>query len=196
MLRITRLHLLIAFIGVICLGVGLFNWYRQSEPSVPVSVPKPNTLIPQMPPSAATHPPADQAEAAARMVATVGEAYKPLHQRYGDIPPVSRPLRAAKQQLAEGHADRALGSARESWLALKAFRAKARPAEGIYQVRRGDTLWRIAEAHSPARAGAGWVTIWKANQDRVSDFNKLEVGWTLNIPPQRQQYEMPFWKPH
>ena len=50
-------------------------------------------------------------------------------------------------------------------------------------------------AHSPARAGEGWVTIWKANKDLVSDFNRLEVGWTLKIPPKPTQYITSFWKP-
>jgi nucleoid-associated protein YgaU len=118
-----------------------------------------------------------------------------MRRQYGDIPPISRPLRAGKQFLAQGHSEEARLAARDAWQALKTFRVKVAAVSPTYQVVRGDTLWRIARTHSPVHDGAGWVTIWKANQSLVNNFDRIEVGMTLTIPPQRTEYVMPFWKP-
>src|SRR5258708_5725799 len=194
MLRITRLHLLVAGIGVLCLCYGLFNWFKANggvggRPTA-VSSPRPDDVNKQV---------GDALEKQRRMVAqsiaTIGEAYTPLRRRFGDIPQISKPLRDAKQHQAQGHSEQALASARESWLALKTFRTRIGRVPQTYQVVRGDTLWRIAASHSPAHSGPGWVAIWKANRSLVNNFNRIEVGWNLTIPPERSQYDMPFWKP-
>jgi nucleoid-associated protein YgaU len=194
MLRITRLHMLLAAIGVAFLSVGAYNWFKIH----PLQLRKAPTaaVVPQTPTAElANSSPASPLDAA-KTVAQVGEAYDLLRRQFGNIPPVSEPLRAAKQALAAGDSTKALTAARESWQALKIYKGKvADYSADTYQVTRGDTLWRIAAAHSPAKAGAGWVTIWKANQTVVKDFNRIEVGWTLIIPPKPTQYVMPFWKP-
>lgn len=132
---------------------------------------------------------------ATQSVAVIGEAYQPLRRQFGDIPPISKPLRAAKRYLAGEQYELAMTSAQTSWKALKTFRQRVRSVSQTYSVVRGDTLWHIARMYSPVRQGPGWVTIWKANKDLVGDFNRIEVGMNLKIPQKRSQYVMPFWKP-
>jgi hypothetical protein len=79
--------------------------------------------------------------------------------------------------------------------APKSVSKKARTPAGRYTVSRGDTLWRIAAVHSPVRQGPGWVAIWKANRSTVKDFDRIEVGWNLQIPQRPQDYVTRFWKP-
>ena len=184
--RITRLHMVLAFIGLICLSLGGYNWFK-AHPRTIELVKK--TEAPPPPPVDTRH------QDAARLVAQVGEAYTPYRKKFGNVAPISTPLREAKQRLAAGDDAGALASARDAWRALKIYREKIKEYSDAYEVVRGDTLWRIAAAHSPAHAGAGWVTIWKANQTQIPDFNRIEVGWTLTIPPKPTQYVMPFWKP-
>jgi nucleoid-associated protein YgaU len=199
MLRITRLHLILAGIGTICLFFGALNWIGMTEDAMGSDALQEAVSTQQAQENRLKTAPADKLEQAKRhasqTIATVGESYRILKQQYGELAPVSRPLRAAKKYQADGHSDRALASATEAWNALKAFHQKTGALVQTYQVTRGDTLWRIAAAHSPAHDGAGWVTIWKANKDLVSDFNRIEIGWTLTIPQKRAQYVMPFWKP-
>ena len=188
-MKVKRLHVLIASIGMACLFFGVLNWmsdYRDEQGAAALN----RDRLPRVMPGHAEMTVARQeVEAverlrwdAAQSVAVVGEAYKPLRRQFGDIPPISRPLRAAKERQARGLSAEAQASARESWLALKAFRGKVSAATQSYQVVRGDTLWRIARSHSPARDGAGWVTIWKANKNLVTNFDRLEVGLTLTTP--------------
>jgi len=65
----------------------------------------------------------------------------------------------------------------------------------VYKVLRGDTLWAIARHYSPAKAGAAWVGIWKANKKIIKDFDNLEAGLELTIPQERRAYFTAFWKP-
>jgi nucleoid-associated protein YgaU len=194
-IQVTRLHLLIAGIGVICLFWGTLTWLGQREDAMGHAA---LTQAHVKPTGQEVQTPANSEEArrkTAATIATVGEAYRVLCKQFGELPPVAKPLRAAKRYQAEGKTDLAIASASEAWKVIKAFRSKAGSMMQTYQVARGDTLWRIAAVHSPVHDGAGWVTIWKANQDRVSNFNRIEIGWTLTIPQKRTQYIMPFWKP-
>jgi nucleoid-associated protein YgaU len=201
-LRLTRLHLLLAGIGFVSIFLGVLNWIGENEDAtgrkaltqaemLKATAQQRMARVKQQGSSALDH----LHRNASVSLATVGESYRLLSRQYGDIPPISRPLRAGKDNLVRCQDQEALENARIDWQALKSFQKKAESASGGYQVVRGDTLWRIARTHSPVRSGAGWVTIWKANKNTVPNFNRLEVGWTLEIPPERSQYAMPFWKP-
>ena len=49
-----------------------------------------------------------------------------------------------------------------------------------YEVKKGDTLWKIAkEAYGD---GSLYPEIFKANQDTLSDPDKIQVGQKLRIP--------------
>jgi|CXWL01.1.fsa_nt_gi ABC-type amino acid transport substrate-binding protein len=52
--------------------------------------------------------------------------------------------------------------------------------EGVYTVKRGDTLSTIARANlgSPGR----WSEIWTLNRGRVADPNLIQPGWEILIP--------------
>jgi nucleoid-associated protein YgaU len=197
------------------MGYGLYNWQKQRSPEqpmirrgTPLSTPPPAEPPSTRPaPTPAAHAPApnvnsQEEQARDRMhdlalhsVANVGEAYRPLRQEFGDIPPISRPLHAAKDQLARGQDEEAFRLARESWQAVRKFKKNVASIPGVYQVVRGDTLWQIARAHSPVKQGPGWVTIWKANKSVVPNFNRIEVGTHLKIPQKRSDYNMPYWQP-
>lgn len=48
------------------------------------------------------------------------------------------------------------------------------------KVRRGDSLWKLAERHYGS--GAKWTRILKANRRRVKDPDLILVGWRLRVP--------------
>ena len=68
----------------------------------------------------------------------------------------------------------------------------ARPAPGTsapagenpytqwYEVKSGDTLWKIAKEHYGD--GSLYTEIFKANQDVLTDPDKIKVGQKLRIP--------------
>jgi hypothetical protein len=199
-MRITRLHLLLVLVGLSGAGYGAYYWMNRMPAETTVShLPKPPAIAPAHPASIpiVSHPKADPVEAAARReVATVGLQYDALRQKYGDLPSVAAPLRMAKLHLAQGRYELARGSAKQVAIAIKTLnQPHSGTAPETYQVVRGDTLWRIAQDHSPVHQGPGWVTIWKANKRTVKNFDRLEVGWNLKIPQSAQQYATPFWKP-
>jgi nucleoid-associated protein YgaU len=58
------------------------------------------------------------------------------------------------------------------------------PADGAYtqwyEVKKGDTLWKIAkEVYGD---GSLYPEIFKANQDTLSDPDKIQIGQRLRIP--------------
>ena len=58
------------------------------------------------------------------------------------------------------------------------------PAARMYTVKKGDTLWKIAEAHYGKGQGAKYTEIVKANTPPVKDPDLIMPGWVLRIPPQ------------
>jgi nucleoid-associated protein YgaU len=62
--------------------------------------------------------------------------------------------------------------------------AAATPAENAYtqwyEVKPGDTLWKIAKQHYGD--GSLYPEIFKANQDVLTDPDKIKVGQKLRIP--------------
>ncbi|MFA5975349.1 MAG: LysM peptidoglycan-binding domain-containing protein [Elusimicrobiota bacterium] len=191
-MRITRLQLLIVLVLVGGIGISGLLWWRgritttarKSSPVTPVS---------SAVPIAKNQLPSISLQASAKTIAIVGEAYRKLAKESGDIPSVSVPLRTAKAAQAAGDYPKAMDFAKEAWLALKIQQKTA--DRGVYTVAKGDTLWGIAEKHSPVRQGPGWVAIWKANKRLIKDFDWIEVGWALHIPMKRSAYVMAYWKP-
>lgn len=63
--------------------------------------------------------------------------------------------------------------------------AVAQPAAEavMYTVKKGDTLWKIAEAHYGKGQGAKYTEIVKANTPPVKDPDLILPGWVLRIPP-------------
>lgn len=59
---------------------------------------------------------------------------------------------------------------------------KKEPAEILYTVQRGDTLWSIAKKSEHFGEGNRWYDIWKANEDKIFDFDHIVAGQELVIP--------------
>ena len=59
---------------------------------------------------------------------------------------------------------------------------KEEPEAVNYVVKRGDTLWKIAKMGEHFGEGHRWYDIWKANEDKVEDFDHLVSGQSLLIP--------------
>ncbi|MDB5557818.1 MAG: peptidoglycan-binding protein LysM [Enterovirga sp.] len=53
----------------------------------------------------------------------------------------------------------------------------------FYTVQKGDTLWKIAEAHYGKGQGAKYTEIVKANTPPVKNPDLIQPGWVLRIPP-------------
>lgn len=54
----------------------------------------------------------------------------------------------------------------------------------MYTVKKGDTLWKIAEEHYGKGQGAKYTEIVKANTPPVKNPDLIQPGWVLRIPSQ------------
>ena len=59
---------------------------------------------------------------------------------------------------------------------------KEAPAAVFYTVKKGDTLWKIAEEHYGKGQGAKYTEIVKANSPPVKNPDLIQPGWVLRIP--------------
>lgn len=57
------------------------------------------------------------------------------------------------------------------------------PEAVFYTVQKGDSLWKIAEAHYGKGKGAKYTEIVKANTPPVKNPDLIQPGWVLRIPP-------------
>lgn len=55
-------------------------------------------------------------------------------------------------------------------------------ASGVYIVKEGDTLWKIAEAHYGAGQGGRYEEIFEANKPMLTHPDKIYPGQRLRIP--------------
>ncbi|MDF3072810.1 MAG: peptidase [Alphaproteobacteria bacterium] len=60
---------------------------------------------------------------------------------------------------------------------------KEAPQATMYTVKKGDTLWAIAEAHYGKGQGAKYTEIVKANTPPIKNPDLIQPGWVLRIPP-------------
>lgn len=60
---------------------------------------------------------------------------------------------------------------------------KEAPAATMYEVKKGDTLWKIAETHYGKGKGASYNVIFDANRPMLSHPDKIYPGQILRIPP-------------
>lgn len=57
------------------------------------------------------------------------------------------------------------------------------PAATMYEVKKGDTLWKIAETHYGKGKGGQYEVIFEANKPMLSHPDKIYPGQLLRIPP-------------
>jgi nucleoid-associated protein YgaU len=57
------------------------------------------------------------------------------------------------------------------------------PAAVMYEVKKGDTLWKIAETHYGKGKGGKYEGIFEANKPMLSHPDKIYPGQILRIPP-------------
>ncbi|NQS89849.1 LysM peptidoglycan-binding domain-containing protein [Patescibacteria group bacterium] len=68
---------------------------------------------------------------------------------------------------------------------LKPEVVKLKPPKNIYEVRRGDSLWRISKYRNIYNDPYQWEKIFKANQDKIENPNLIYPGQELIIPPKK-----------
>lgn len=67
---------------------------------------------------------------------------------------------------------------------MTALVAAATPADApvFHEVKKGENLWKIAEAHYGGGNGAKYTVIFEANKPMLSDPDKIYPGQNLRIP--------------
>ncbi|MCR5084080.1 MAG: peptidoglycan-binding protein LysM, partial [Succinivibrionaceae bacterium] len=60
---------------------------------------------------------------------------------------------------------------------------KAEPESAFYEVKKGDTLWKIAEAAYGKGKGGQYNVIFEANRPMLTHPDKIYPGQKLRIPP-------------
>jgi nucleoid-associated protein YgaU len=60
---------------------------------------------------------------------------------------------------------------------------KEAPAANMYTVKKGDTLWKIAEENYGKGNGAKYNVIFEANKPMLTHPDKIYPGQVLRIPP-------------
>lgn len=62
----------------------------------------------------------------------------------------------------------------------------------VYTTKKGDTLWSIAKSKDHFGQGHRWYDIWKANEEKIEDFDHVPAGVELAIPLDKPDgYEWP-----
>ncbi|MBD3272076.1 MAG: LysM peptidoglycan-binding domain-containing protein [Elusimicrobia bacterium] len=191
-IRITRLHLILFFTAIMLTVLffiainnkgqmrlpdlnSLFSLFH-SRPSVqPVSV---------QPPKPSQKEEIDQealADNVWHVIAIAGEEMKIAQKQGKQIQQGQSMLRTAKSLYARAQYTKAMTEALNAITAFKHAHAKRITR---YRVQRGDNLWNIAKRSDVYGRGAGWVRIWRANEDAIPDFDIIYSGQQLTIPRQ------------
>lgn len=127
------------------------------------------------------------AQKARQQIAVTGEKIKLKRKSGFDVSSAVVMLKNAKNAYDLSDFENALEYARESSSIADTLIPEKVASSGIkiYVVKRGDTLWDISKKHY--KKGAKWYDVWKANKEKVPDFDRIYRGQKITIPGSYRQ---------
>ncbi len=112
-----------------------------------------------------------------------GECLTELAQKYyGSTKYWRRIYNANDDILPNPHFIRAGQELKIPALEFKEGRKQASLTDGKYMVKKGETLWSIAEKHIPAEDINHWNLLYQLNKDKIINPNLVYAGTLLRIP--------------
>ena len=187
--RITRLQvifLIIVFILVFSICKRFYcAWQIASkrEPVVAMEPEKPFEVLEDVgktPPSQSGVK--DLAQIAKQQIAVSGEKIKIKRKNGFNVLLAADILRNAKNSYTLCDYENAIAYARR---ASDIANTLSPPKRGIYIVKKGDNLWNISKKQY--KKGSNWYYIWKANKEKISDFDLIYSRQRIVIPDLYQQ---------
>ena len=116
---------------------------------------------------------------ARQTIAIAGEEMKIAKRNYLDISTGQATLRHAKQLFAQASFTRAIQEAKAS---INEFKQAPLRMVTSYRVKRGDCLWNISKRKDVYGKGAKWVVIWRANEEKIPDFDLIYSNQVFTVP--------------
>lgn len=116
-----------------------------------------------------------------QVIAVAGEDMKIAIKQGKDVAEGQSVLRRAKDLFSEEQYRPAMHQAQQ---AIEEFKIASVKLLSTYRVKRRDTLWAIARRQDVYGRGSKWVTLWRANEEKISDFDYIYSGQVLTIPRQ------------
>jgi len=113
-----------------------------------------------------------------KTIAIAGEYWKIARQQGRDISKGQAILKRAKSEHKNTAYQLAIDLAKQS---IEEFKS-AKKTGASYTVRRGDCLWNIAKMKKHYGRGSMWVKIWRANEEKIPDFDLILPKQVLFIP--------------
>ncbi|HAM39427.1 MAG TPA: hypothetical protein DCP53_08565 [Elusimicrobia bacterium] len=112
-------------------------------------------------------------------IAITGEKIR-IKKRDGyDVAPAQEVLRKAKDSFTASDYEIALVYSRESSVLIDSASKIAIPKR-VHIVQSGDCLWYISKKYF--KRGSNWYDIWKANEEKIPDFDLIYRNQSIVIP--------------
>lgn len=185
-IRITKLHLILFLTAVALTGFfftmqnenlsfgNFFSFLAQfsviskktSSPSVKVPEPEP-VNIEQI------------RHNTQQVIAIAGEEMKIAKKQGKDIVQGQGTLRYAKELFTD---EKYIESESYALQSIQEFKKATMKLLSSYRIKRGDNLWDISKRKDVYGRGAKWVKLWRANEEKIPDFDYIYRGQVLKVP--------------